>query len=381
VQGVRLVWMLASEPMAGIEWLRSEYESRKREAETHVVEWLPYSEEIFDPRPFYFESRRRRPGRRVSLDATFPVARYHYGLGEDGRIWVERQATEFPGMLYETFFVYGPDGPIEAAGFDYYTDKRPIYLDRFLYANGLLVGYEKQGRQACGRSTYVYADGRPTRIEHQTGPSLDQLVPFQIEDVRFDETGKLAEIVCRQLDPTGREVGGEVRFKSKPRAMTAKAIEIAFLDDLVAAVPTALATLHVTRSVYCLALAYDPEQFSTLPPTIAIGLVDQLGQPDSEPWNPAKMQQIDLARENFGGLHKFAELLDQRPLSASTLRFLMNEAAARLGKIDWTSTMPVTTDFVVYATDLELGDFIPNLRKVLSKDRFQQLWRSGSLPR
>jgi hypothetical protein len=373
--------MLASGSVAGIEWLRGEYESRKREAETQVVEWLPYSEEIFDPRPFYFESHRRRPGRRVGPDATFPVARYHYGFGEDGRIWVERQATEFRGTMYETFFVYGPDGPIEVAGFHYHTDKRPIYLDRCVYSNGLLVGYEKQGQQGCIRSTYFYADGRLTRIEHQTGPSLDQLVPFQIEDVRFDETGKLAEILCRQLDPTGREVGSELRFKSKPRAMTPKAMESAFLDHLVAAVPAAVATLHVTRPIYCLALAYDPEQFSTLPPMVAIGLVDQLEQPDSEPWNPAKMQAIDLARENFGELYKFAELLDQRPLSASTLRSLMNEAAARLGKIDWTSTMSVTADFVVYATDLELGDFIPNLRKVLSKDRLQQLWRSGSLPR
>jgi hypothetical protein len=373
--------MLASGSVAGIEWLRSEYESRKREAEMHVVEWLPYSEEIFDPRPFYFESHRRRPGRRVGPDATFPVARYHYGFGEDGRIWVERQATEFRGMMYETFFVYGPDGPIEVVGFDYYTDKRPIYLDRCVYSNGLLVGYEKQGRQGCVRSTYVYAGGRLTKIEHQTGPSLDQLVLFQIEDVRFDETGKLAEILNRQLDPTGREVASEVRFKSKPRAMSAKAIESAFLDHLVAAVPTALATLHDTRPVYCLALAYDPEQFSTLPPTIAVGLVDQLGHPDSEPWNPANMQQIDLEQEIFPELHKFAELLDQRPLSATSLRSLMNEAATRLGKVDFSKTLVLTPDFVVYATDLELGDFIPNLRKVLSKDRFEQLRRSGSLPR
>ena len=367
--------------MAGIEWLRGEYESRKREAEKNVVEWLPYSEEIFDPRPFYFESRRRRPGRRVGPDATFPVARYHYGFGEDGRIWVERQATEFRGMMYETFFVYGPDGPVEVAGFDYYKDKGPIYLDRCVYLDGLLVGYEKQGRRGCVHSTYLYADGRLTRIEHQTGPSLEQLVPFQLEDVRFDETGKLAEILCRQLDPAGREVAIEVRFKSKPRALTARAMESAFLDHLAAAVPTALATLQITRPVYCLVLAYDPEQFSTLPPTIAIGLVDQLGQPDSEPWNPAKMRQIDLEPERFPELHKFAEQLDHRPLSATSLRSLMNEAAAGLGKVDFSKTLVLTPDFVIYATDLELGDLIPNLRKVVSKDRFEQLRRSGSLPR
>lgn len=373
-------WVLASELMAGIDWLRGEYESRKREAETHVVEWLPYSDGIFDPRPFYFESHRRRPGRRLSADATFPVAGYYYGIGADGRIWVERQVTDSRGMMYETFFIYGSDGPIEAARFDYYTDKRPIHHGRFVYSSGLLVSYEAQGSHGCVRSTYVYADGRVTRIEHQTGPSLDQLVLFQVEDVRFDETGKLAEILNRQLDSSGREVASEVRFKAKPRAMTAKAMEGEFLEYLVAAVPSALAALHESGPVYCLVLAYDPEQFASLPPTIAIGLVDQLGKPDYEPWNPAKMQQFDLERTKFPDLHKFAELLDQRPLSATGLRSLMNEAAMRLGKIDLSTTVALSPDFVIYATDLELGDLRSNLRKMVSKDRFEQLLLSRPLP-
>ena len=366
--------------MGGLDWLRGEYEFRKREAESHVVEWRNYSDEIFDPRPLYFESHRRRPGRRVGPEATFPVARYQYGFGQDGRVWVEREATQFRGQIKEMFVVYGSDGPAEAAQFDHSSDKRPIYLDRFTYADGLLVKYEKQGQMGCVRSTYLYSEGHPTRIDHHTGPSLEQLVPFQIEHLRFDGSGKLAEVVCRQLDPAGREVASEVRFKAKPRAMTTKDAVSGFLNEFAAAVPSALSSAHVTGPVYCLALAYDPEQFSTLPPTVALGFVDHLGQPDSEPWNPAKMGQIELEREQYPELFKFAELLDQRPLSAKALRSLMNEAALRLAKLDFSGILALSPDFVVYATDLDLGDLIPNLRRVLSKDRFEQLQRSGTLP-
>jgi hypothetical protein len=293
---------------------------------------------------------------------------------------VEHQATEFRGQKYETFWVHGSDGPQEAAGFHHSPDKRPIFLDRFTYMNGLLVGYEKQAQHGCQRSTYIYKGKRLVRVDHDSGPTLSDLKPFQIEDVTFDSLGRLEQIVCRQLDSNGRETGTEIRFKAKPRDLTTKALKQIFLDRLVDAVPAAIATLPQIGTVYCLALAYDPGQFSTLPPMLGLGLTQRLGQPSYETWNPATMLEADLPRDRFPELCNAADLLDQGPLSAANLRSLLNEAAVRLTAVDWSRVMPVTTDFVVYATDLELSDLVGNMGQVLSQERFAELRLKRSLP-
>ena len=365
--------------MPDMGWLRAEYDSRKVNAQSHVVDWHLYSDEAFDPRPLYFESHRYRRGRRLK-PANSSTARYLYGVDGQERIWVEQQATEFRGQQYETFWVHGPDGPQEAAGYHHSPDKQAIFIDRFTYVNGLLVGYEKQAQHGCSRSTYTYEGSRPVRIDHSAGPAIPDLKPFQIEDITFDALGRLERIVCRQLDSDGRETGTELRFQSRPRELTTKELKQIFLDRFVAAVPAAIAALPYINAVYCLALAYDPGQFSTLPPTLALGLKERLGEPSYEAWNPATMLQTELTSDRFPELNRAADLLDQGPLSVAHLRALLNEAAVLLANHDWTGVMPVTADFVVYSTDLELSHLEGNLRKVLGQERFAELRRSGSLP-
>lgn len=365
--------------MPDMKWLRAEYESRKMNAESHVADWHPYSDEAFDPRPLYFESHRYRRGRRLKSDIG-ASAPYLYGVDGEGRIWVEQQATVFRGQRYETFWVHGPDGPQEAAGYHHTPDKAPIFLDRFSFANGLLAGYEKQAQHGCQRSAYIYEGNRLVRIEHATGPTLADLKPFQIEDVTFDALGRLEQILCRQLDSDGREIGTEVRFQARPRNLSAKELKLIFLERFVAAVPAAIAALPNIGAVYCLALAYDPGQFTTLPPILCLGLKERLGDPSYEPWNPATMVQTELTRDRFPELFRASDLLDQGPLSEAHLRSLVNEAAARLAEVNWTGVMPVTADFVVYATDLELSHLAGNLRNALGPERFAELRRSGSLP-
>ena len=366
--------------MSDMKWLQAEYASRKSNAEAHVVDWQPYSDEAFDLRPLYFESHRYRRGNRLDPNRS-STAPYRYGVDGDGRIWVEQQATEFRGQQYETFWVHGPDGPQEAVGYNHSPDKRPIFLDRFNFVNGLLVGYEKQAQQGCKRSRYVYDGKRLMKIEHAAGPTPADLKPFQIEDITFDALGRLEQIVCHQLDSNGRETGAEIRFKARPRQLSTKELKQIFLDRFVAAVPAAIAALPDNiGAAYCLALAYDPGQFSTLPPTLGLGLKERLGEPSYEAWNPATMLQTELTRDRFPELSSAADLLDQGPLSEAHLRSLLNEAAVRLAGLDWTGVMPVTTDFIVYATDLELSHLVSNLRKVLGQERFAELRRSGSLP-
>lgn len=54
-------------------------------------------------------------------------------------------------------------------------------------------------------------------------------------------------------------------------------------------------------------------------------------------------------------------------------RRLLCAAAARLNHYDWTDTLPVTDDFVVYAVDLELVDLDQNLTACLPPDRLALL--------
>ncbi|MEU4474959.1 hypothetical protein [Micromonospora sp. NPDC023888] len=59
------------------------------------------------------------------------------------------------------------------------------------------------------------------------------------------------------------------------------------------------------------------------------------------------------------------------------LRRLLCAVAARLNRRDWSATLPVTDDFVVYAVDLELVDLERNLTDCLPPDRLAQFRERG----
>ncbi|WP_430496069.1 hypothetical protein ACQRWP_17265 [Micromonospora trifolii] len=62
-----------------------------------------------------------------------------------------------------------------------------------------------------------------------------------------------------------------------------------------------------------------------------------------------------------------------------TCRRLLCPVAARLNILDWSDTLPVADDFMVYPVDLELVDLERNLADCLPPDRLARLGERGLL--
>ncbi|BCJ61676.1 hypothetical protein [Micromonospora endophytica] len=317
----------------------------------------------------HFERDLLKAGRR--LDARPPVDRdvLRIGFDAEGRaVVIEEYSGFLHGRLYYETFV-GHDGDVvEAARFD--TDG-PIYLHEYRFRDGLMRSADTVARRGSGRESYAYSDGRISRVEIEH----DGRVP-SVLTAEHDDRG-----LVRVVEVVGSR--SEVRYERPPAGFDLEAACRTIEDALLTLIPDAVARLPVDGPAACVALSYHRSDALTF--EVHVATEDEraaLAAIDAQAaWSPADFEtSTDVDLDDTGSVRLVRQelaLLDADDIDASAGseagRRLLCAVAARLNLRDWTETLPVADDFVVYPVDLELVDLERNLADCLPADRFAWL--------
>ncbi|WP_327003052.1 hypothetical protein OHA72_49555 [Dactylosporangium sp. NBC_01737] len=355
--------------------LAGEYESRKRVATSLVGRWEWYTWPGLDLRPLHFERDLLKAGRR--LDVRPPVDRdvLRIGFDAEGRAVVTEEYSGFlHGRLYYETFVHYDGEVVEAAHFD--TDG-PIFLHEYRFEDGLMRSAGMVARHGSGRESYTYTGGRISRVEIEHDGRAASVLTAE-----HDEGG-----LARVVEVTGRR--SEVRYQRPPAGFDLAAACRALEDAFLTLIPDALAGLEIDGSAACVALGYvrsDALSFEVYAATederVALAAADAQAA-----WSPADFEagadvnlddapSVRLVRQELALLN--ADDVDAAA-GSEVGRRLLCAVAARLNQRDWSDTLPVADDFVVYAVDLELADLERNLADCLPPGRLARLRERGLL--
>ncbi|GAA1371265.1 hypothetical protein [Catellatospora chokoriensis] len=355
--------------------LASERDARRRAATALVGRWDWYTWPGLDLRPLRFERDLLKAGRR--LDARPPADRDVLRIGFDahGRAVVTEEYSGFlHGRLYYETFVRHDGDVVEAAHFD---QDEPIYLHEYRFVDGLMRSADMVARRGSGREVYTYTDRRISRVEI----SHDGRAP-SVLTAEHDERG-----LVRVVEVMGRR--SEVRYERPPVGFDLDAACRTIEDALLAVIPDAVAGLVVDGPAACVALGY--YRSNALSIEVYAATADEraaLTAIDAQAaWSPADFEacaHVDIDDDASVRLvRQELALLDAEDLDAGAGsevgRRLLCAVAARLNLRDWSDTLPVTDDFVVYPVDLELVDLDRNLADCLPPDRLSRLRERGLL--
>lgn len=381
------------------EHLKLEYPSIKQKCEGLVVNWRWAKSNRHDPRPFWYERLREKPGRYLKSAPIRPNGLYEYGYDVDGKVVVERNHVfSDPNRIwfYEKFFIYN-ENSLEVIYFDYFPDKKPINITRCTYENDHLILCETRASRGRSRERYLWDKNRVKIIEvdhADIGAHYYEPIPFQRIIPKYNEIGLLEELTVHWLERPGRpsEIG-EVVFRRLEKKVNLRSLLTLAKEQLFHVVLNKVKALHVDEPVYCLAIAWSPGQFNSLPPNIVLGLdrerKEWISIHDQEVkwylWNPAEFSFWINQGQIFDDeeLNNIFELINQecgRCDRWDDAVRMLNEVAKRLYKTDWQGILPVTSDFVVYATDLELGDFRETLKSTITPELLLNFKNKDWLP-
>jgi hypothetical protein len=179
----------------------------------------------------------------------------------------------------------------------------------------------------------------------------------------------------------------EVRYERPPAGFDLDVACRTIEDALFTLIPDAVARLAADGPAACLALSYD--RSDALSFEVHAATADErsvLAAIDARAaWSPADFEAgTDIDLDEAGPVRLVRQelaLLDAGDLDSAAGsevgRRLLCSAAARLNLRDWSDTLPVTDDFVVYAVDLELVDLRRNLTDCLPPERLAMLSERG----
>ncbi|MEU8662649.1 hypothetical protein [Actinoplanes philippinensis] len=355
--------------------LAGERDSRRSSARALVDRWDWHTWPGLDPRPLHFERDLLAPGRRLDTRPPEDQGVLRIGFDADGRpVVIEEYSGFLHGRLYyETFLRY--DGDVAEAA--HYDPDRPVYLHEYRFEGGLMRSADMVARGGSGRETYAYAGGRISRvaIEHD-GRSRSVLT------AEHDDAG-----LVRLVETAGGRSG--VRYERPPAGFDLDAACRDIEDTLVRLIPAAAAGLTAGGPVDCIALAYH------LPADLSIEICAATAEQRAAlrsidvpaAWAPADFTAVaGVVVDDTAALRLVRQeftLLDTRDHDAAAGseagRRLLCAVAARLNDHDWSGTLPVTDDFLVYAVDLELADLHRNLTDCLTPDQLARARERGLL--
>lgn len=377
--------------------LSGEYERRRTAARAAVVRWEPYSRDAFDLRPLFYERHLDRPGRRLAEPPPPGTDYERVGFDAAGRpVVVEDHSGFLDGKVsHETFRAYG-EGRVEQAY--YRADGDPVHLHEYRYEDGRIRSAWMATAHGVTHEEYHYTGDSVTGIvvheARERGlPGERELSARLVQTVRASyEGGALARVA---IIPGDRPVDDDAvtpLYERPPAGFTFEAAREAVREDLVARIPRTVAAMEIDRPAYCVALAYSSEPGGYL---VYVGLEEAreelLSTPDGAEWiwNAPDMEggdDADLSSE----VETTARLLFQelrladaddptaRP-GTERSRDLICEVAKELNSFDWSRVLPVTGDFVVYATDMELVDVERNMAYCVPPSRLADLRSCGLL--
>jgi hypothetical protein len=366
--------------------LSTQYSQRRDAAQAKVVRWQWYNWPGLDPRPLHFERDRLKPGRPVSDRPPLDINHLRIGFDADDRPVIQIEYSGFLGgrPYYNTFWDYSQPDVVEETHFQ--VDDGAIYLHEHRYVEGLIRSTTAVARGGASYETFAYAGDRVTLIDwyhaqltQKPGRRLHPFAPYVTLAAEWDDQGLV------RLEKRWQKAN-EVVYERPPAGFTIEEAGQSVHGVLVQAVRDTVSGLAVAEPAYCVALGYtsDPLEF-----LVYVGL-DAHRQDASDPyeiWGPADLdgeEPVDLAvmadtvrllQQELALLN--ADNLDDAPGTAGA-RELLCAVAAELNTMDWGHILPVTEDFLVYPTDLELADLEANLRSCLPPDRFA--WIRRSLP-
>ncbi len=326
------------------------------------MRWEWYTDEAFELRPLWRErTRSPQPGRPLAQRPPSTRDAVRYGFDDRNRPVVMAQYSGFlngrrTGTTTRTY----RDDVIEEVAVD--ADGAQIYADRYEYADGLLRRWSKAAVGGYGDETYHYTDGRVTGIDVTHGGR-----PTQRIAVGYDSAGRLARIETTHLQ--GRSYT-ELTYQRPARrvSLAGRCRTVAAL--LVDRLPRVVAASGAEGPFYCLALVYYPDQCL---PMWGLGSqaerelwLREQDEPDDFLWSPADFELFDSDPLDAGDpeLHEAARLLDQELSLAGSgdrVRRLLLDVAHALNDHDWTGTIAVTDDFVVYPLQVHGDDLERNL--------------------
>lgn len=161
-------------------------------------------------------------------------------------------------------------------------------------------------------------------------------------------------------------------------------------DLLIESIIQKVGTLNLEESVYCMSLVWSPGKLSSLPPYIWFGLNRDREHWISEYeddakmyfWNTAEFSVHADLRDNEE-LIRSCQLLDQQCNLRhcwSDLVKMLNEVAKFLGTFDWSDRLQTTSDFVVFANDIEGSDLRQNFNFSVSPKLLKRFKKADWLP-
>lgn len=371
-----------SEVEAGFLQLCDRYRSLKRTCEEQVVTWRWASNDLYDPRPLYFEMHGHKKGRLLKQVPKTPDHKPEYGYDSAGIVHLARKHVRFSGYpdrlwFYETFYLRGGD-EIEVAHFNYHPDKEPIFYAKGNYDDeGRLRFWRSRARGGLTREAYIWDEDKILQIEVEyvragNDGTLGALLPYTRYEIHYAEDGTMERVLCHWCRrPDHPSESTQIVYERRPASVTLEQMVTTLRSILKDAIVDLIRRAWISAPVYSLVLAWGPGQQGSLPPSIGLGLdserQDWLQTDGKEAkeylWNPAEYQNfLEIRTESVEqacrALNQECQLKDSWKLANQ----MLNELARELNAIDWTGILQTTDDFVAYAVDFELTHLRDNLK-------------------
>jgi hypothetical protein len=339
-----------------------EYAERKVAAECAAVSWEAFTGTAYDPRPYYFERYQQKRGR--------PVARAsakcsQYGFDAQRRCVVAREPKTKDQPAYEEFFSY-TGANAESAAYRIARGSPLVYVTQQKFVGGKIAACDVLDAGPTGdevRERYRYVNGRLQDIKTTViSNSSSEQHRF---DILYDNTGQM--IAVRKYYDYIRGHSFLPIYWDPKTAPSYDEMRKCIRQRLVELIPQAIGKRKLPSPAYCLAITYNSSK-DDLPPVLAVGLESEL-RPNpagrrkanhwQSTWNPKKFKQFKpgtLPIPHDDELIRTCDLFLEYTLAKSDLaspRKVLSDVALELNRRDWGKQMPVTSEFIVFVTDLD----------------------------
>ncbi|MCC6574035.1 MAG: hypothetical protein IT462_09600 [Planctomycetes bacterium] len=340
------------------------YADLKAAAEAKVVRWQWATFATYSYKPAHFEISKYARGRLLPSEPTPPVSGVHgYGFDANDRIVVERQQTEFPGRVYETFFVHEPDG-IAACHYHHDPEKPWINAEWLVVgAKGVIECHTVYARGSSKSLTYTYDElGRMSRCQRRGSKSNGEIEVDDWWELEYDGTGQIVRVYW--CYPDGRRI---LNFERPAKEATLRACRKKLLTQLTEAIVTTLRSKKIDDEVYAIVIShYDAQYEHRLPPDVSVGLVSECKRLQNlhgkrTPvfvWNPAEWPSGDLDLKLPTELATLCASVSQ-DIWQNELYEEVNQFLHDLARSVQKAKLPCrrAKNFVVVVVTLDLGDF------------------------
>ncbi|HUS36272.1 MAG TPA: hypothetical protein VM680_13050 [Verrucomicrobiae bacterium] len=305
--------------------------------------------------------------RKAAEASVFNRNEPHFACGYDVSghplIFREFKSTDAPvepgGLIGEEFVTHNA-GTVFVVSF---SGGQLNFVSRQTIDRSLVMENEMVFRGLYGRTRFEYAGRR--RV-------LQQDLSRSGSVRRETQYGAKGEQTFFRVDRNGvrHPLNGPL-----PKGTTVKGLQTIIRDRLVVEVPKLVSRARISEPIYAVALVYDGEGNDPWPPLISVGLERQRNQWISEHgraaydfiWNPAEFslhERLELQLPEDDELNSAFDMLNgefARGKSSAGSHKVLIEVARELNRATWPPEIQRTSDFMVYATDMEGG----NLRRDL----------------